>query len=109
MPVRWRMVSVDAQSRCGAGAGSLSAGPVRAFVVVYAEGSFPIALGVGTAEWTRLEALTAGRAVPFRKISYQHLHALASAAASQGDRRVLADLSEWMGRKLTAALAKGES
>jgi pimeloyl-ACP methyl ester carboxylesterase len=79
-----------------------------AFVVVYTDGSFPMALGVGTAEWARLEALTAGRAVPFRKISYQRLHALASAAASQGDRRVLADLSEWMARKLTAALAKGE-
>jgi hypothetical protein len=72
-----------------------------AFVVVYVDGPFPMAQKVSSDEWARLEALTEGRTVPFSKVSIQRLHAVASAASSQDDRRILSDLWKWMDRKLT--------
>jgi hypothetical protein len=72
------------------------------FVVAYVDGPFPMASRVKSTDWTRLATLTEGRTVSFRTISFQRLHAVASAAASRDDTRILNDLWVWMARKLSA-------
>ena len=83
-------------------------GAPAAFVVVYADGSFPMANKVRTKEWDELMRLTEGRAVPFRSVSYQHLHSVAAAASSTPDRPVLDELSAWMGQKYMTVSAQVE-
>lgn len=80
-----------------------------AFVVVYADGPFPMALRVRTAEWDRLNSLTEGLAVPLRTVSYQRLHAVATAAAPEHEQPILDDLRVWMDQKLTSVAKKAES
>jgi hypothetical protein len=71
-----------------------------AFVVTYCDGPFPMARKVTTDDWTRLNALAEGRAVPFRTTSYQRLQAVAMRAASERDRLTLDELEGWIGRKV---------
>jgi hypothetical protein len=80
-----------------------------AFVIVYADGPFPMARETKSNEWARLEALTKGRTIPFRTISFQRLHALASGSASPDDRRILSELLKWMDRKLSEAAVRRDS
>ena len=77
-----------------------------AFVVTYCDGPFPMARKVPTDDWTRLNALAEGRAVPFRTTSYQRLQAVAMVVASERDRLTLGDLEAWMGRKAVAVAGK---
>lgn len=74
-----------------------------AFVVTYTDGPFPMARKVATDDWTRLNALAEGRAVPFRTTSYQRLWAVASAVVSERDRPTLDELEAWLERKVAAA------
>jgi len=74
-----------------------------AFVVVYADGPFPMAKRVKEMNFARLVAAVAGHSVPLRVISCQDLLAMALNAAALADRRVLDDLSTWVMRKLNAA------
>ncbi len=83
-------------------------GVPAAFVVVYADGPFPMARKVRTEEWAALIRLTEGRAVLFRAVSYQHLHSVAAAASSTPDRPELDELSAWMGQKYKTVSAQVE-
>jgi hypothetical protein len=80
-----------------------------AFVVTYTDGPFPMARKVTTNDWTRLNALAEGRAVPFRTTSYQRLESVAMAVASDRDRLMLCELGAWMERKRTAVAGKAMS
>ncbi len=74
-----------------------------AFVVTFTDGPYPMARKVTSDDWTQLNALTKGRAVPFRTISYQRLQTLAMSAAAEGDRPLLNELGAWIERKATTA------
>jgi hypothetical protein len=74
-----------------------------AFVVVYVDGTFPMARKIASAEWATLLASVAGRAVPLRHVSYQVLLSLAQAAASATDRDVLLELDSWISAKIRKA------
>jgi hypothetical protein len=80
-----------------------------AFVVTYTDGPYPMARKVTTDDWTQLNALVEGRAVPLRTISYQRLLALAIAAASERDRPLLGELRRWIEGKSTAVAGKAVS
>lgn len=73
-----------------------------ACVVTFTDGQYPMARKVTSDDWTRLNALTEGRAVPLRTISYQRLQTLAMLAAAEGDRSLLSELRAWIERKTTA-------
>lgn len=79
-----------------------------AFVVVYADGPFPMAHRVTTDEWALLKTLTFGSAVPLRTVSYQRLLAVATATASEHERPILGELSVWMEQKLTLVAKRYE-
>ncbi len=70
-----------------------------AFVVVYADGPFPMAQKVRSADWQRLDASVAGKAVPLRTASYQYLLKMALDAATVEERPILAELETWMNDK----------
>jgi hypothetical protein len=74
-----------------------------AFVVVYADGPFPMAKKVTEMDWARLAAAVSGRTVPLRWMSYQRLLDVALKVASPDDRRILHDLSMWVIGKVNAA------
>src|SRR5581483_4264546 len=80
-----------------------------AFVVTYTEGPFPMARKVATDDWTQFNTLADGRTVPFRTTSYQQLHALALATASDSDRQTLRELQPWIDWKTVSASVKAES
>jgi len=74
-----------------------------AFIVVYADGDFPMVSKVTTAAWKELEQAVEGRAVPLRCASYQELLWLAIGSATPADRAVLKELKRWMQRKMAEA------
>jgi hypothetical protein len=76
-----------------------------AFVVVYADGRFPMALNVRGQDWVRLATAVADRAVSLRAVSYQQLLSLALTVCAPADRRVLDELGAWMAGKIAAAAA----
>lgn len=78
-------------------------GNSSAFVVVYADGPFPMANKVKGDDWKQLVTAVTGCEVPLRAVSYQQLLALAREGATPADQRVLDDLRAWMARKVTAA------
>lgn len=71
------------------------------FIVVYADGPFPMAGKVKFEEWQRLVESTSGRAVPLRAVSYQQLLAWAETAAAPDEGPIVRDLTAWIERKLT--------
>jgi hypothetical protein len=78
---------------------SKESGLPAAFVVVYADGPFPMAGKVKSEEWQRLVETATGRAVPLRVASYQQLLAWAVTAAAPDERPILRDLTAWIERK----------
>lgn len=78
-------------------------GAPSAFVVVYADGPFPMAQKVKGPAWAALALAVAGRAVPLRAVSYQELLRLARQAASNDDAQTLDELTQWIERKLSLA------
>ncbi len=84
---------------------SKESGLPAAFIVVYADGPFPMAGKVRSEEWQRLIESTAGRAVPLRAASYQQLLACAMTAAAPDERPILRDLTAWIERKLADSAA----
>lgn len=78
---------------------SKESGLPEAFVVVYADGPFPMAGKVKSEEWQRLVEAASGRAVPLRVASYQQLLAWAVTAAAPDERPILRDLTAWIERK----------
>ncbi|MBL8199865.1 MAG: hypothetical protein JNK40_02745 [Chromatiales bacterium] len=76
-----------------------------AVVVVYADGPFPMAWKVGSGEWHRLNELAAGRQVPLRTVSYQHLLVVAANAAQATERALIDQLSAWMEAKYATVAA----
>jgi len=75
-----------------------------AFVLVYADGAFPIAEKLRRADWSDFLASMSGRAVPFRSASYQQLLALAVDGATPADRGVLRNMGAWMEAKIRAVV-----
>ena len=73
------------------------------FVVVYAEGQYPMAEKVKNTEWKQLMETVTGRAVPLRAVSYQRLLDLAIKAATANDQLVLQNLKQWITRKIETA------
>ena len=84
---------------------SKESGLPAAFIVVYADGPFPMAGKVRSEEWQRLIESTAGRAVPLRAASYQQLLACAVIAAAPDERPIVRDLTAWVERKLADSAA----
>lgn len=76
-----------------------------AFVIVYADGPFPMAKKVNSEEWQRLIENTSGRAIALRVVSYQQLLKWAVTAAKPAERSIVVDLTAWIDRKLTDAAA----
>jgi len=76
-----------------------------AFVVVYADGAFPMARKVKSEEWQRLVETTSDRAVALRVASYQQLLAWAATAAVPDERPILQDLTAWIERKFVDSAA----
>jgi hypothetical protein len=74
-----------------------------AFVVVYADGQFPMARKVKSTDWAHLENAVAGRLVPLRAVSYQQLLSLAQTVCASADRRVLDELGAWMADRIETA------
>ncbi len=72
-----------------------------AFVIVYADGPFPMARKVSTHEWSKFTDLAKDRTVPLRTVSYQALHAVALNAVSRHDRPILDELDVWTKRKFS--------
>lgn len=79
------------------------AGVPSAFVVVYADGPFPMAQKIKAPAWADLALAVEGGAVPLRAASYQELLRLAREAASNNDAQTLDDLTQWIERKLILA------
>ena len=77
-----------------------------AFVVVYADGPFPMAIKVKEAAWSRLEQAVAGRSVAFRAISYQALLTVAQKNAVPIDRPMLEELGRWITARIDSARLK---
>jgi len=73
-----------------------------AFVLVYADGAFPIAEKLRRPDWSGFLDSIRGRAVPFRSASYQQLLALAVDEATPSDRGVLRDMGAWMEARFLA-------
>ena len=76
------------------------AGKEGAFVIVYADGPFPMAKKVCSQRWRDFVSLTRGKQVPLRHISYQELIRKATAAATPGDAAVLKELAVWVEGKV---------
>jgi hypothetical protein len=75
-----------------------------AFVIIYADGPFPMAAKIKDSDdWVRLQQTVAGRSVPMRAVSYQTLLAIAEACGSPADRKTLEALGRWMAGKMDAA------
>lgn len=79
-----------------------------AFLVVYADGPFPMAKKVQDDDWAEFSRLTEGREVSLVAVSYQSLIQFACEAASSQDRPVLQRLAAWINRKITDVAATGE-
>lgn len=77
-----------------------------AFVLVYAEGAFPIAEKLRRRVWSDFLDLIDGRAVPFRSVSYQLLLALAAEVATPADQGVLSDMNPWLEHRIRAMAGK---
>lgn len=78
-----------------------------AFIVVYADGPFPMARKIATRNWQDFVTLTSGRNVPLRTVSYQQLIEIAVAAAESPDRDVVERLRDWVHRKVGEVAANG--
>jgi hypothetical protein len=72
------------------------------FVVVYADGAFPMAEKIRSAEWRRFSERVTGR-VPLRTVSYQDILRWASEAVADAERTVLASCSQWVTGKIHKA------
>ena len=72
-----------------------------AVVVVYADGSFPMAKHVDEKDWKEFASIVTGT-VPLRTVSYQTLLAWAKAAALPADLRLVEDLEAWMLNKISS-------
>jgi hypothetical protein len=77
-----------------------------AFVVVFADGPFPMARKVASTEWKQLTASAEGGTVPLRAVSYQQLLESARTAATPADRPIVAELNAWVERKMMVAAAE---
>ena len=88
---------------------SIAKGVPSAFIVVFADGPFPMARKVRVAEWNELISRTTGREVPMAAMSYQSLLALALRVASSVDRAVLTELHDWVERKVRSVIQRRES
>ena len=76
------------------------AGVRSAFVVVYADGPFPMAQKINNPAWSDLLRTVEGREVPLRAVSYQELLQVARGAARELDACTLDELTRWIERKL---------
>jgi hypothetical protein len=76
-----------------------------AFILVYAEGPFPMAKRIKSPQWDVFLETVAEKAVPFRSVSYQQLIALARSAATATDQGVLSDLADWLDQRLRTVAA----
>ena len=92
------LIACDAQSTTSGRSGS--------FLVVYADGPFPMATKVKAAEWSAFVSRTQGKAVPLRAVSYQHLLDVAVSAATPEDRGVLIRLGNWIDDKVSRVAAR---
>jgi hypothetical protein len=71
-----------------------------AFVILYADGPFPMAEKIDSSGWQEFQSLTAGKAIPLITMSYQELLALATAAVAPADAAVMRRLSAWVDQKV---------
>jgi hypothetical protein len=79
---------------------SLKAGVPAVFVLVYADGPFPMAKKLKDPTWRKqLTDSIAGRAVHFEALSYQELIRVAQDAAIDEDAKKLEELIDWVQRK----------
>lgn len=78
------------------------AGAPAAFVVVYADGPFPMAAKLRSPDWQAFEAIASG-VVTLRTVSYQRLLGWACEAAEGDDRVVMTECKSWIEAKLLAA------
>jgi hypothetical protein len=76
---------------------TLSSGRPVAVVVVYADGSFPIVTKLKGEEWQTFTSYAKGGHVSLQTASYQQLLALAASASGE---RAIADLQEWLARRV---------
>jgi hypothetical protein len=70
-------------------------GVLAAFVIVYAEGPFPMAEHIDGRDWAQFMGMVRG-IVPLRAVSYQDLLAWARATAISDDRQVVESLQAWI-------------
>lgn len=82
-----------------AAAMSAEKGLAPAFVVVYADGAFPMATKVRSEAWRELSDAVSSGEVPLRWISYQQLAAIAAQAVT-GERGVFERLQAWLQDKI---------
>jgi hypothetical protein len=79
-------------------------GPLQpAFLLVYADGPFPMAQWVNSRRGAALVAHASRHAVPMATVSCQSLIAIARAGALPEDVRVLDELAEWVRHKVVLA------
>jgi hypothetical protein len=64
---------------------------------VYADGSFPIVTKLKGEEWQTFTSYAKGGHVSLQTASYQQLLALAASASGE---RAIADLQEWLARRV---------
>lgn len=74
-------------------------GLVPAFVVVYADGAFPMAAKVRSETWREFSDAVSTGEVPFRWVSYQWLATIATQSAA-GERAVFERLQGWLQDKI---------
>ena len=73
-----------------------------AFVVVYADGAFPMPAKIRSPEWREFAARLTGR-VPLRTVSYQDILRWASEAVDDAERSVVASCNAWVEGKIREA------
>lgn len=72
------------------------------FVVVYADGPFPMAKKIGSEDWRAFAASVTGY-VPLRTVSYQDILEWASEAVDYSERSSIAECRSWIMGKIGAA------
>lgn len=72
------------------------------FVVVYADGNFPMPAKIRSAEWNDFTGKLTSR-VPLRTVSYQEILRLVAEAVDESERGVIAACAAWVERKIRGA------
>lgn len=86
-----------------------SIGKKGAFIVLYADGPFPMAKKVKTGDWAKFQPLVKEKEVLLVTMSYQELLKVATAAAAAEDVDVLNRLTVWVNGKITSVGENGRS